>query len=73
MRPSAATPPALVARLNAEIVRVMSAPDTRERFAAMGADAAHSTPAEFRAFITAEQVKWAKVIRESGMRVELER
>jgi tripartite-type tricarboxylate transporter receptor subunit TctC len=45
----------------------------RERFAAMGADAAYSTPAEFRAFVRAEQIKWAKVIRDSGIRVELER
>ena len=69
----AATPRALIARLNQELVRVLSAPDTRERFAAMGADAAHSTPEEFRAFIASEEKKWAKVVRETGMRVELER
>jgi tripartite-type tricarboxylate transporter receptor subunit TctC len=68
-----ATPKPLIGRLNAEFVRVMSAAETRERFAATGADAAHSTPEEFRAFVAAEQVKWAKVIRESGIRVELER
>ena len=72
LAPGATSKP-MIARLNAEIVRVMTSPETRERFAAMGADAAHSTPEEFRAFIAAKQVKWAKVIRESGMRVELER
>ncbi len=69
----AATPAAIIARLNSEFVRVLSAFETRERFAALGAEAAHSTPGEFRAFIAAEQAKWAKVIRESGIRIELER
>ena len=69
----AKTPRALVNRLNQELVRVLSAPDTRERFAAMGADAAHSTPEEFRAFIASEEKKWAKVARETGIRVDLER
>lgn len=69
----AATPKALVTRLNAEFVRVLSTPETRERFAAMGAEAAHSTPEEFRDFILAEEKKWARVVRESGIRVELER
>ena len=69
----AATPRALIARLNQELVRVLSTAETRERFASMGADAAHSTPEEFRAFIAAEEKKWAKVVRETGIRVDLER
>jgi tripartite-type tricarboxylate transporter receptor subunit TctC len=69
----AATPRALIAQLNAEVVRVLKTPEMRERFAAMGADAAYSTPEEFRAFIASEEKKWAKVIRQTGMRVELER
>jgi tripartite-type tricarboxylate transporter receptor subunit TctC len=67
------TPQAIIARLNAEFVRVLTSPGTRDRFAAMGADIAHSTPEEFRAFAAAEQIKWAKVIRDSGIRVELDR
>ncbi len=69
----AATPRALIVRLNQELVRVLAAPETRERFAAAGADAAHSTPEEFRAFIAAEEKKWAKVVRETGIRVDAER
>ncbi len=65
-----ATPRPLIVRLNAEFVRVLATPDTRERFAAMGADAAHSTPEEFRDFILAEEKKWARVVRESGIRAE---
>ena len=68
-----ATPQPLIARLNAELVRVLTSAETRERFAAAGADIAHSTPEAFRAFVVAEQIKWEKVIRESGIRVELER
>ncbi len=69
----AATPKTLVTRLNAEFVRVLATPDMRERFAQMGAEAAHSTPEAFRDFILAEEQKWARVVRESGIRVELER
>jgi tripartite-type tricarboxylate transporter receptor subunit TctC len=69
----AATPKGVIAALNTELVRVMSAPETRERFAAAGADAAHSSPEEFRAFVAAEEKKWARVIGESGIRIELER
>ncbi|CAN0456676.1 unnamed protein product, partial [Phaeothamnion confervicola] len=69
----AATPKPLIARLNTEIVRALGSQDLRERFAAAGADAAHSTPEEFRAFVAAEQIKWAKVIRDAGIRVDLER
>jgi tripartite-type tricarboxylate transporter receptor subunit TctC len=69
----AATPRPLITKLNADFVRVLTTPETRERFAAMGAEAAHSTPEAFRDFILAEEKKWAKVIRESGIRGELER
>lgn len=69
----AATPRPLIARLNQELVRVLTTPDTRERFAAAGADAAHSTPEDFRAFIAAEEKKWAKVVRETGIRVDADR
>ncbi len=68
-----ATPPALIAKLNTELVRVLTAAETQERFAATGADIAHSTPQAFRAFVLAEQAKWAKVIGESAIRLELER
>ena len=68
-----ATPRSLIAKLNAELVRALTATETRERFAAAGADITHGTPEDFRAFVVAEQIKWEKVIRESGIRVELER
>ncbi len=69
----AATPKAVVTKLNAEFVRVLTSPETRERFAAAGADIVHGTPEEFAAFVKTEMTKWADVVRESGMRAELER
>jgi len=69
----AATARPIITRLNTELIRTLTSTETRERFAAAGADIAHSTPDEFRAFIASEITKWAKVIRESGMRVDLER
>ena len=66
-------PQSLIEKLNADLVRVLTSSETREGFAAAGADIARSTPEEFRAFVVAEQIKWEKVIRETGIRVELER
>ncbi len=64
----ARTPPAIVAKLNAEIVRIMKLPDVRERFAAEGAELVGNTPAQFAAFIAAEIAKWSRVIKLSGAR-----
>jgi tripartite-type tricarboxylate transporter receptor subunit TctC len=66
----AGTPQPAIARLNAEINKVLQQPDTRERLAAQGADAAGGTPQQFGDFIRAEIPKWAKVIQESGARVD---
>ena len=64
----ARTPPAIVAKLNVEIVRIMKLPDVRERFAAEGAELVGNTPAQFAAFIAAEIAKWSRVIKLSGAR-----
>ena len=44
--------------------------DLHKRFAAIGADLSTSTPEEFSAFVKGETGKWAKVVKESGMRIE---
>lgn len=69
----AATPKPVIARLNAGIVSVLNSPETRNRFAGLGADVESSSPEEFGAFIESETKKWARVIKESGIRVDLER
>jgi tripartite-type tricarboxylate transporter receptor subunit TctC len=66
----AGTPKPIIARLNAEIVRVMHAPDLQERFAATGTEPRTSTPEEFADFIRQEMAKWGKVVRAAGLKAE---
>ena len=67
---SAATPRALVARINADAVKVLQAPDVRERFAGLGAEVIGGTPDEFAAYIKKEIPKWTQVVKESGARAD---
>ena len=64
------TPPEIVQKLNAELNRVLHEADATEKLASFGAEPAHSTPAEFGEFVRHEIVKWAKVIKATGLRVE---
>ena len=66
----AATPKDVIAKLNAEIVKAMRAPDMKEKFAALGAETTPSTPEQFGVFLKKEIDKWAGVIKESGIRAD---
>ncbi len=66
----ARTPAAIIARLNRDIVSVLSANDIKEQLGMQGLDAQPSTPAEFAAFTRAEIAKWAQVIKQSGAKVD---
>ncbi|MBV9362215.1 MAG: tripartite tricarboxylate transporter substrate binding protein, partial [Betaproteobacteria bacterium] len=66
----AATPGALVSRLNSELVKAARDPGYVKTMATLGVDAISSTPQEFSAFIESEVAKWGRAIRESGARVE---
>src|SRR3954463_9620385 len=66
----AGTPPEIVARLQAEVVKVLRLPEVRARLAALGAEPVGSTPEEFGAFVRAENARWGRVIREKGIRSE---
>jgi tripartite-type tricarboxylate transporter receptor subunit TctC len=66
----AGTPRPIVARLNAEIVRVMNAPELKERLAAMAAEPRTTTPEEFAAYIGEEIAKWGDVVRKAGLRAD---
>ena len=66
----AGTPADIVAKLNTEIMRIMRLPDVQTRLANEGAKSRPNTPAEFGAFARAETVKWGKVIRDAGVRVD---
>jgi tripartite-type tricarboxylate transporter receptor subunit TctC len=61
----AKTPPAVVDKLNKEIVAIMNDPDTKKKFADLGADIVTSTPAEFGKFVEAEYGRWGKFIKEA--------
>jgi tripartite-type tricarboxylate transporter receptor subunit TctC len=66
----ARTPGAIIAKLNAEITRAITAPDTRAHMADIGLEAETSTPGEFGEFMKAEIAKWAKVIKATGLKPE---
>ena len=65
----AGTPRAIVDKLNRSIAAILQLPDTKERLAVLGYDPIDNTPAEFAAYIKTEVTKWAKVIKDSGARV----
>ncbi len=66
----AGTPPAIVARLNAETTQVMRLPEIRERLLNVALEPWTGTPEEFTAFIKSETAKWADVIKRSGTKIE---
>ena len=66
----AGTPPDVVAKWNADVVKILSAPDMREKLALQGAEAAPMTPAEFSSFIGRELDKYARIVKASGAKVD---
>jgi tripartite-type tricarboxylate transporter receptor subunit TctC len=66
----AATPPAIVAKLNVEINKVLAMPDVREKIAAGGAAAVGGTSEDFAAFVRADYAKWGRIVKESGVKLE---
>jgi tripartite-type tricarboxylate transporter receptor subunit TctC len=64
------SPPAAVARLNAEANKALKLPDVREKLIAQGMYPVGTTPGEFDAHIRSEMAKYGKVIKESGIKVE---
>ena len=69
MAPSG-TPPEIVRKLNAEVVRFLASDDAREKLKAQGAEPAPMSPEQFDAFIRAENSKYAKIVKDSGARVD---
>jgi tripartite-type tricarboxylate transporter receptor subunit TctC len=66
----AGTPSAIVAKLHDDIVAVLRTPEIAERLSSQGAEAIGNTPEEFASYIRRETAKWAKVVRESGAKLE---
>jgi tripartite-type tricarboxylate transporter receptor subunit TctC len=64
------TSPAIVRKLNVDIVRALQRADVRERLAGQGVELVGNTPEEFTRFISSEIAKWGRVARISGAVVE---
>jgi tripartite-type tricarboxylate transporter receptor subunit TctC len=66
----AATPTAVVQRLNGELVKILDMADIRKRLIDQGADVGGGTPADFAAFMNEERNRWGVVVREAGIKPE---
>jgi tripartite-type tricarboxylate transporter receptor subunit TctC len=66
----AATPPAIVARLNKEISEIQDSADFKQKADADGADIVKYTPAEFASFMERELEKWGRVVKEAHIKAE---
>ena len=66
----AGTPEAIVTKLNAEGNRWLATPEAKDKLLAQGAIAAGGSPADFAQHIATETVKWAKVVKQSGAKVD---
>ncbi len=62
------TPNAIIMQINREMRRIIEIPEIRERAAAQGADLVVNSPQEFTTYVQAQTQKWAKLVRESGMK-----
>ena len=65
------TPPAIVNRLHAEVVKMVKDTDMKERLLGLGADPVGNTPEQFRTLIQNEINKWTRVIRTVGIKEEV--
>jgi tripartite-type tricarboxylate transporter receptor subunit TctC len=65
-----ATPVALIRKINADTQAVLKQPDLRQRFAQDAFEIRGNTPEEFAQYLRAEFTKWAKVVKDSGVRVD---
>jgi tripartite-type tricarboxylate transporter receptor subunit TctC len=66
----AKTPREIVAKLNAEINRALNQPNVKNEFTRQGFDVDNKTPEEFARYMTEETVKWTKLIKAAGIRVD---
>jgi tripartite-type tricarboxylate transporter receptor subunit TctC len=62
-------PKAIVTRLRTEIVKILQRPDVRDKLAEDGSEAVGNTPEDFRKFLDADVAKWAKLVKESGAKL----
>lgn len=66
----AGTPKEIIALLQREIAQILTLPDVKENFARQGAEINFAGPEQFAAYIKADLAKWAKVAKDSNIRIE---
>ncbi len=66
----ARTPNEIVARLNSDIVKVLRGTETQDRLITLGCEPVGNSSREFAAFVSAERDKWAKVIKQAGIKLD---
>ena len=66
----AATPPAVLARLSAEVTRIIRSPAVRERLVSQGAEVHTMSPTDFTAFFQRERKQWAGTVAQSGVKID---
>jgi tripartite-type tricarboxylate transporter receptor subunit TctC len=67
---AAATPRDFITRLNSELTKALTSADLKERLTGAGIEPMTSTPEQFGAFIRSENVRFAKVIKDAGIKPE---
>ena len=64
----AGTPPAIIARLNKEIIAAMNTPDAKVRLAALGLDVVGNTPTQATQLVSDEMERWSAVVKAAGIK-----
>jgi tripartite-type tricarboxylate transporter receptor subunit TctC len=64
------TPREIVGKLNAEIRRILNLPDVRKMLASQGADVRADTPEVFGRFLASETARWARIVKQAGVKAE---
>ena len=62
----AGTPADVIQRLNADTIRAVQRPEVRAKLISAGMEPSWNTPEQFAAYIKSENVKWSKIVRDSG-------
>ena len=64
------TPPAVVNRINAEVLRIMALPEIQEQLPRQGLTFKSTTPQQFGDFVKAEKDKWARLVKSVGIKAD---
>ena len=66
----AATPAAVITRINSDVFRIINTPEFRDNMIKQGADPVGNSPEEFATYIKSEIIKWEKIVKEIGAQVD---